>query len=749
MIWTVAEEPVGTRGVLALRVAEAPRRRPGGGIGAGVQVWRGDTPVFTDQIAISKAEDRGRFAEEAARASRASAGQIAAALVRLEVMLAEWLAQQSGRSGAVAAPGGTRYAVHGGRICRMADGHPVPLCNFTAAIEEEATVDDGAEQRAELAIALTLDNGEALGTARIPRARFSGMDWPLAAFGTRAIVEPGQGARDHLRAAIQTLSTDVRRRQVYGHGGWRRIGGVWHYLHGGGAIGPDGPVAGVEVQLGERLAQVRLPDPPGGEALADAVRASLAVLEVAPDAVAAPLLGAVYRAPLCEVLAADSALWLEGQTGTLKSEISAIAQAHYGAGFTRIALPANWECTANMLELVAFQAKDILLVIDDYAPRAGTLDAARQQGTAERIIRAMGNQAGRGRMQADLTQRPSYYPRGVILTSGEDVLKGQSQAARLLVAEVAQGAVRGAGSVHGDVLARCQVDAAAGRYAGAMAGYVRWLAGRLDTLRSTLPERYRTLVAELRREGQHLRTPGAVAGLLVAWELWVVYAGEVGAISEADAAALLARVRAALLATGEAQAAYSAGRDPVAQFCGLLAGALAGGRAYCTTLDGGRPEPSAQWGWKRRERGVGTPGATSVVVDWEPTPGARHIGYAAASSTYLLPDAAYAMAQALAGEKREGLAVTEDTLWRRMRDREILASVRGEGRLKVRVSAGGARPYVIHIRNHALLDGKTGPTEPIGPQLVPSREDGYQNGALSWARFEQAAGKLAHNVAQS
>jgi hypothetical protein len=91
---------------------------------------------------------------------------------------------------------------------------------------------------------------------------FSGMHWPLLGWGAKAIVAPGQGSRDHLRAAIQALSTAVAARTIYAHTGWRSFGGTWAYLHAGGAICAPGVELSLSVQLDGPLARFELPLPP-------------------------------------------------------------------------------------------------------------------------------------------------------------------------------------------------------------------------------------------------------------------------------------------------------------------------------------------------------------------------------------------------------------------------------------------------------------------------------------------------------
>ena len=312
------------------------------------------------------------------------------------------------------------YQVVDGAICRVKatpDGPvTVPLANFNAKIIAEEVRDNGAETATIFVIEGFLQDGRPLGRAEVSASSYPGMAWVTAAWGTRPVVYAGQGTKDHLRAAIQLLSGEVPRRVTYGHTGWRKLDGCWHYLHAGGAIGPDGAAPTVAVSLAEgRLQDYALPVPPEGEDLRRAVRASLGVLNLAPAQVAYPLLQAVYRAPLAEALPVDLSLFLAGATGCQKTELTAIAQAHWGPAFHGKHLPGNWDATANALEKLAFLAKDAVFVVDDFAPGGTVADVQRLHREADRLLRAQGNRSGRVRMSADTSLKPEYYPRGLII----------------------------------------------------------------------------------------------------------------------------------------------------------------------------------------------------------------------------------------------------------------------------------------------------------------------------------------------
>src|SRR5262249_50565693 len=133
---------------------------------------------------------------------------------------------------------------------------------------------------------------------QIAAAQFAGMGWVTEHLGAEALVFPGFSTRDHARAAIQMLSGEVPRRQVFTHTGWRKADEQMVYLHAGGAIGADGVVATVEVALPAPLAGYALPPPPTGEILQRCIQMSLGLLFLAPARITVPLYAAIWRALL-------------------------------------------------------------------------------------------------------------------------------------------------------------------------------------------------------------------------------------------------------------------------------------------------------------------------------------------------------------------------------------------------------------------------------------------------------------------
>src|SRR5262249_38047330 len=143
---------------------------------------------------------------------------------------------------------------------------------------------------------------------------------------------------------------------------------------------------------------------------------------------------------------------LAGPTGAGKTALAAIPQQHFGRSFNDRNLPASWLSTGNSLEATAFVAKDALLVVDDFAPTGSHWDIQRAHKEADRVVRAQGNRAGRGRLRSDGSHRPTKPPRGLILSTGEDVPRGQSTRARMVVLELSPG------DLNWDALTQAQQD---------------------------------------------------------------------------------------------------------------------------------------------------------------------------------------------------------------------------------------------------------------------------------------------------
>src|SRR5262249_53063664 len=158
--------------------------------------------------------------------------------------------------------------------------------------------------------------------------------------------------------------------------------------------------------------------------------------------------------------------------------------------------------------------------------------------------------------------------------------RGQSLRARLLGVEISPGDFGPAPADPNPKLTACQRDAAAGLYAAALAGFVRWLAPQLDAIRGRLRAELSELRDRARGDGQHARTPGIVADLALGLRYLLDFARSAGAVSETERAELWQRGWSALAEAAAAQAAQIATAEPAGLFLRLLFAAVADGSAH-------------------------------------------------------------------------------------------------------------------------------------------------------------------------
>lgn len=584
----------------------------------------------------------------------------------------------------------------------------VPMCNFIAYVVDETTRDDGAEKRIVLGLegqlSPILSDGRKLPRVEVASDKFPDLRWVLEQWGTDAIVHPNESRA--LPSAILLLSQSGLecnkkrkvRRTVYEHTGWKDIDGQWHYLHSGGAL--NGVVTSkpsFSVDLDPPLNSYRFPKPPVGEELKAAIRSSLALLTLAPRRLVFPLLAATYRSVLGPC---DFGVSLVGRSGIGKTAIAALMQQHFGATMDARHLPGSWSSTSNSLERVAFLCGAALLVVDDYAPAGDPNSVQKYRQAAERVFRSQGNNAGRQRMKSDGSLRAANPPRGLIMSTGEDVAGGQSARARQLILDISPG------DINLPDLTPHQLLADEGVFASALSGFINWIAPRYNKVQATMRKQVKSLRDQAKSETQHARTPGIVADLQFGFLLFLEFARRAGAITEEQGHALKSECWAALSAAAKLQEAHQSASDPVQQFLSLLSSALGAGRVHVDDAEfGGPPDLSTRTSWGWREDGAGK------SKDWRPR--GQRIGWVDDTCIFLDPTAAFAEVQKYASEQTLSIPVTQGTLFKMLATRGLLAATDpNRETLMIRKTFPGTKRTSVISLFVDCLSGVENPTNP-------------------------------------
>jgi len=561
------------------------------------------------------------------------------------------------------------YCIHEGQYCVIKDNngvkHKAPLCNFVAAIDEEVIRDDGLGEVRYFNLSGQLRTGIPLPPVEIPVETFNTLSWVTPKWGARALINPGSTTKDHLRYMIQSTMNGVEPRRVFTHTGWRELNGERFFLSGSGAVGREG----IEVTLGGNLAKYQLPQDPSAVAPIDAARASVRFMDFGRDEVMVPLWATMYLSPLAELLNPAFTLWLQGSSGSFKSVLTALALCHFGE-FDYLNLPASWRDTANRLELTMFTLKDMPLVIDDWHPAPTPAGQKEMDSKAEMVVRGQGNKSGRGRLRSDATARDTYYPRGMAISSGEQVPGGESHAARLFVLDLEK--------TDTEVAQLSLAQKESRNYAYAMAHYILWLQTNWGRIKEDLPAQFELWRDRALAEGNHLRLPAAVAWLYAGLDLGLSFALEVGAITPENKAERMAHGWKVLTTLALRQGAVVNTQRAAARFLDALESLMDTHEVFVVYKDD-------------------MPGS-------DPKPGQKFVGWYDEDYYYLLPSALYIKIHKECNGAGVSFTFKPEAVWADLRRLGLTVCQAGRHQNTVRVGSGlqSEVKRVVQLKKEAI-----------------------------------------------
>jgi hypothetical protein len=278
-------------------------------------------------------------------------------------------------------------------------------------------------------------------------------------------------------------------------------------------------------------------------------------------------------------------------------------------------------------------------------------------------------------------------PRGMIVMTGEDVVRGQSVQGRSLTIDIVKGDVNIAG------LTSAQGHAASGVYASAMSGFLRWLAPHLDEVRNEL--KLSMPILRTKAAGvAHARTPSIVADLYFGAQVFFRFALESHVLTQEIADNYLDRIWRGLMAAAGAHADHVRESDPIDRFLDLLRSAIGSGAAHFADCDGSVPIGPGALGWRHEEH--------RAERTWIPR--GPCIGWVDGDDLYLNDNAALRVASQVATDGT-GVSLPVTILRRRLKERGLLASTgadRGRSTITILKRVAGARLEVLHFARKTI-----------------------------------------------
>ena len=553
----------------------------------------------------------------------------------------------------------------------------IVLANFKAEIVRQTTVVvDEDTKIVQFAIVGEGPSGK-LPEVIVDAKKYGTMSWVDENWGAGAVIFPEPNAVAEMKTAIKILSQNIEFETIYQHTGWIKIGGEWKYLHCGGAIGKDGNDKSVKVSLPKDLRFYELPtltDDDLAQAKED-WNASMSLLRLAGADKIAPVLAATWRACITQ---SDFAVHLTGRSGSFKSEVTSLMQSHYGKEMDARHLPGSWSSTANSIEALAYRAKDAVFVIDDFIPVGTSWQVRQLQANADRVIRALGNQQGRARLTDVSSLQETMFPRGLVISSGEDTPEGQSLRGRMIIMELSKGDV--------DVKELTAAQAKRDALPRAMSGFIQWLARGRDAKTESF-EQMRIENRDVYQGHGHTRTPTMAADLHSAAYMWLQYGMANAWITQEDSDKYEMEFHAAIKAACIDQTRFITESDPAEAFVKVLQTGFMAGRFHLRDVTGARPDNPSMFGWIED-----TSGQT-----YSYKPKGTLIGWVDEQKGNVYLDSAMGyeeVRRCSAG----AITVTASTLWKRLKEAGIINAIdEKRSRNTVRLTVKGVQKTVASI----------------------------------------------------
>lgn len=244
---------------------------------------------------------------------------------------------------------------------------------------------------------------------------------------------------------------------------------------------------------------------------------------------------------------------------------------------------------------------------------------------AGRIIHQAGNLSGRGRLDQKLNLRPNYYPRGLIISTGETLLPGQRQSAtaRYLGIEPKKAEI--------DMARLTAAQKEAHLYPAAMAAYLDQLAPRLDDTLAEIKDLWEGYRSTFQGTA-HFRIPETLAWFAVGFEMFLRFQTSMGAITPDQSYEMLKQAWRVFEALGEKHSRVIEGDNPVVKFMDTLRELFFQGKIHVEDVHGGHPQRWQLLGWE-----IVNPEASEPK--YAPIRNSELVGWVDRSYLYLLPEA--------------------------------------------------------------------------------------------------------------
>lgn len=383
-----------------------------------------------------------------------------------------------------------------------------PIANHTPILQEQRIVDNGIEPVEEL-IFNVRRAGRMWGTASVTLKEILSQT-PNIKFGAACRIFVGRGAKARYSEAMQIQCENAPCSTIYQHTGFREIDGERVFLNGGYSVTAHGLTDRFRVQLDGKLGRYGF--------TAERHEGRYATLltdlpKVAPKSLIMTGLAYSFLSPLNAMLRDAGCeprftLYFVGKTGTRKSTMANLFLSFFGSFRESESAPISFKDTPNAADMAMALLDSTLTLMDDRIPSTTKGVKDQMERMEQNAARAIGDRAGRARLNANSSLKAVYRPVCNLIVTAEEAFNnvGESAVARSVSCELKPGDV--------NLTALTTVQRKAGELNECMSEYIQFVLENWDSISEECVKQFYRLRDEAQTNG-HGRLASSVAHLQI------------------------------------------------------------------------------------------------------------------------------------------------------------------------------------------------------------------------------------------
>lgn len=408
------------------------------------------------------------------------------------------------------------------------------IANHTPILKEQRIVDNGVEQTEELLFDVRRA-GRMWGVVPVTLKDVLSQT-PNIKFGAACRIFLERGAKNRYSEAMQIQCENALHTTVYQHTGYAMIDGQRVFLNGNNSVTAEGLTDGYSVQMEGKL------DRYGFTAERHDSRYKTLLVDlpkVAPKPLIYTALAYSFLTPLNAMLQEIGfeprfILYFVGKTGSRKSTVANLFLSFFGTFRETESAPISFKDTPNAAEKAMGLLNSTLTLLDDRIPSTTKGVKDQMERMEQSVARAIGDRAGKARMNANGSLKSVYRPVCNLIITAEEAYSnvGESAIARSISCELRPGDVK--------LPELTAVQQRASELNECMSEYIQYVIANWDTI----AEKLKPLFLELRDKAQtggHGRLAVAVAHLQIGMTVMCDWLESVNVLTSEQSDALKAQ----------------------------------------------------------------------------------------------------------------------------------------------------------------------------------------------------------------